>query len=334
MKLLSITSAVLLTSLGSLSLTAQVCDPSVVPNGLISTYAPGAGVLLQWDAIPGSVGVQLRVDLPSGPSIRRKIVGFEKDLFLVSESFLTPGTYTWRVQAACSTIPPFFDATFISAPSSFTIGDTTSSSTCPATVTDIDGNVYNTVEIGDQCWTQENLKVEHYRNGDPIPTGLSNSAWSTTTSGSFALHNDVAANKEIYGLLYNWYTSVDSRGLCPSGWHIPSDGEWIELTDFLGGAAVSGGAMKAVGTLSLGTGLWQTPNLGATNSSGFQGLPGGHRGSGTGNYFNVDFIGFWWSSSENSSNFSSARLLEYNSINTPQNSHNKRNGFSVRCLQD
>jgi hypothetical protein len=120
------------------SLTAQVCDPAVAPTGLTSTYTPGSGVLLEWDAVPGSVGVQLKVNLPSGSSLNKRIVGLERDKFLVPESLLSPGTYMWRVQAACSTLPPF-DLTPISESSSFSVGG---GSSCPATLTDGEGIVY------------------------------------------------------------------------------------------------------------------------------------------------------------------------------------------------
>ncbi len=134
---------------------SQVCDPSIPPSSLISTIAPGAGVLLQWDAISGSVGIQLRADLPSGVSIVRRIAGFERDFYLIPESALSPGVYTWSVQAACSPIPPY-NVTPVSTSNSFTVGG---GGPCPSTVTDVDGNVYNTVQIGSQCWTKENLKV-------------------------------------------------------------------------------------------------------------------------------------------------------------------------------
>ncbi len=315
--------------LSALSLNAQVCDPSTAPTGLTSTYTPGSGALLEWDAVPGSVGVQLKVDLPAGPTINRRIVGPSVDQFFVPAALLSAGTYTWRVQAACSTVPPY-DVTPISASSSFTVGG---ASTCPATVTDIDGNVYNTVQIGSQCWTAENLKVERYRDGSNIPTGLSNSAWSSTSSGAFAVYNNVAANKATYGLLYNWYAAVDPRGLCPTGWHVPTDEEWTELTDFLGGESVAGGAMKTTGTLSAGTGLWLSPNTAATNSSGFSGLPGGYcYFSG---YFNFQgSLGVWWSSSEGSAGSAWDRLLIYIRASADRFNEDKENGFSVRCVRD
>ena len=313
----------------SMGLEAQICDPSTAPSGLVSTYTPGSGALLEWDAVPGSVGVLLKVELPSGSSIDRRIVGPELDQFAVPDAVLTAATYTWRVQAACSTLRPF-DLTPISASSTFTVG---SGSSCPATLTDIDGNVYNTVEIGSQCWMEENLKVERYRDGSNIPTGLSDAAWQAATTEAFAVYDNDTANKATYGLLYNWYAVADARGLCPTGWHVPTDAEWTQLTDHLGGTSVAGGQMKTTGTLGAGTGLWQAPNTDATNSSGFSGLPGGLRS------FNGDFLvqgggGYWWSSSEFSTGSAWLRVLGYNRGSAYRDYSNKRSGFSVRCLRD
>ncbi len=322
---------VVIVSMLSAGLQAQICDPGVTPSGLTSTYIPGSGALLEWNAVPGSVGVQLKVDLPSGSSINRRIIGFERDQFAVPDALLSPGTYTWRVQAACSTVPPY-SVTPISASNSFTVGGGV---TCPSTVTDIDGNVYNTVLIGSQCWMAENLKVERYRNGNNINTGLSNIAWEVTGSGAFAVYNNLASNKATYGLLYNWYAAVDFRGLCPVGWHVPTDAEWTELTDFLGGSSVAGGKMKTTGTLAAGTGLWLAPNSAATNSSGFFGLPGGLRGV-SGSYFGEGLLGYWWSSSETLTFGFDAfnRSLYYLDGNAYIDDPEKPAGFSVRCLLD
>jgi len=202
------------------ALQAQPCDPSVAPTGLSSTYTPGVGAQLQWNAVPSSVGVQIKATSPSGANLTRRLIGGALNQYLVPHAVLSAGVYTWQVQAACSTTPPYA-ITPISAVANFTVG---SGSSCPATVTDIDGNVYLTIPIGSQCWTAENLKMERYRNGDAIPTGLSDGAWSSTTSGAFAVYNNVTANKATYGLLYNWYAVNDSRGLCPTGWHEPTDG--------------------------------------------------------------------------------------------------------------
>ncbi|MBK9327803.1 MAG: fibrobacter succinogenes major paralogous domain-containing protein [Sphingobacteriales bacterium] len=139
----------------------------------------------------------------------------------------------------------------------------------PSTVTDIDGNVYNVVKIGNQCWMKENLKTTRYNDGSAIPTGLSNTAWEATTNGAYAIYDNNAANNTTYGKLYNWY-AVNTGKLAPAGWHVPTDAEWTTLTTYLGGVRVAGGPMKA-------TTLWASPNVGATNSSGFTGLPAGYR---------------------------------------------------------
>jgi uncharacterized protein (TIGR02145 family) len=195
------------------------------------------------------------------------------------------------------------------------------------TVTDIDGNVYNTVTIGTQVWMKENLKVSKYKNGDVIPTNLDSAAWYTTPSGAFAIYNNDAANNTIYGKLYNWYAVADPRGLCPTGWHVPSDAEWTTLENFLGGRSVAGGKMKAVSS------LWQSPNTGATNESGFSGLPGGSRGY-HGPYLNVGTYGLWWSSTEVSSANAWFRTLYYYSGISDRYYSGKQGGFSVRCLRD
>jgi uncharacterized protein (TIGR02145 family) len=204
---------------------------------------------------------------------------------------------------------------------------------CGDPITDVEGNVYRTVEIGGQCWMAENLATETYGDGSAIPTGLSPPAWASTTSGAFAVYGGDPSNKGIYGLLYNWYAVADPRSICPAGWHVPTDGEWTELTDHLGGEPIAGGPMKTTGTLGAGTGLWSAPNTGATNSSGFSGLPGGYR-----NLFGVYSLlgndGYWWSATESAtSNAWSRRLVEVNP-NVYRFAYNKVYGFSVRCVRD
>jgi uncharacterized protein (TIGR02145 family) len=206
------------------------------------------------------------------------------------------------------------------------------------TVVDVDGNSYQTLTYGSQEWMKENLKTSKYRNGDPIPTNLSDAAWLNTTSGAYAIYNNDAANNTTYGKLYNWYAVADPRGLCPTGWHAPSDAEWTTLENFLGGANRAGGKMKSTGTIQVGTGLWQDPNAYASNSSGFTGLPGGLRLS-NGSYYYIGNYGNWWSSSELSSTSAWPRLLNYNNGSSQRIENNsafnsKAGGFSVRCLRD
>ena len=198
-----------------------------------------------------------------------------------------------------------------------------------ATVTDIDGNVYETVLIGDQLWMSENLKVTHYRNGDEIPTGLDDASWSSTEEGAYAVYNDDPVNAEIYGNLYNWYAVDDDRGVCPDGYHAPTENEFDELIAYLGGADIAGGKLKEAGLEH-----WNSPNTGATNESGFTGLPAGHRNTNNGDYIYMGFYGYFWSSTENGSDLAWRRYLFHYSSGIARDTFGKPNGFSIRCLRD
>jgi uncharacterized protein (TIGR02145 family) len=201
------------------------------------------------------------------------------------------------------------------------------------------GYDYATVQIGDQCWFAENLRSENYENGDGIPAGLSDSEWQNTTSGAVAVYGenngcynyspdidacDPAQSLNEYGRLYNWYAVDDVRGLCPSGWHVPTDGEWTVMTDFLGGDNVAGGQMKT-------TYGWYNGGNG-TNSSGFSGLPGGGRFD-VGSFYVAGGYADWWSSSPSGSGAWS-RGLYYYLENVSRYYYDPRGGFSVRCVRD
>jgi uncharacterized protein (TIGR02145 family) len=206
---------------------------------------------------------------------------------------------------------------------------------CPGapSLTDIDGNTYATVQIGTQCWTQSNLKVSKYRNGDNIPTGLNNSQWSSTSTGAYAIYNNDAANDALYGKLYNWYAVNDSRGLCPTGWHVPSDAEWTTLTTFLGGESVAGDKMKSTATQPT-PGGWIVPNTVTTNSSGFTGLPGGYRVSFSGGFTSLGSLGYWWSSSDEWAGCAWFRSLDYANAAANRFYNFHQDGFSVRCVMN
>jgi len=139
-------------------------------------------------------------------------------------------------------------------------------------VTDIDGNVYQTVKIGNQWWMMENLKVTSYRNGEAIPNVTDTTEWYNLTTGAYCYYDNDAYNTTIYGRLYNWYSINDSRSIAPTGWHVPTDEEWTTVINYLGGESVAGGKLKENGTTH-----WTSPNNGATNESGFSALPGGYR---------------------------------------------------------
>jgi starch-binding outer membrane protein, SusD/RagB family len=147
-------------------------------------------------------------------------------------------------------------------------------------VTDIDGNVYQTVQIGDRWWMAENLKVTKYRNGDPIEDGTGiDTLFGLDEPKYYFYYNNDPANDSIYGKLYTWYVADDERNVCPTGWYMPTYDDLIELRDTLdpngGWENIAGGKMKTTGTIEDGTGLWYAPNVGATNESGFSAVPSG-----------------------------------------------------------
>jgi uncharacterized protein (TIGR02145 family) len=197
---------------------------------------------------------------------------------------------------------------------------------------DIDGNGYNIVLIGDQIWMAENLEVTHYNNGDEIPTGYSSSGWSNISIGAYAVYNGNPINANIYGNLYNWYSVNDEREICPEGWDVPTDNKWTELTDFLGDNA--GGKMKATGTIEGDDGLWYAPNTGATNESGFNGLPAGYRYGHSGNYTSIGNYGYFWSASASSPGNAWYQTQHYDNSIVGRNDMNKPCGLTIRCVRD
>jgi uncharacterized protein (TIGR02145 family) len=190
---------------------------------------------------------------------------------------------------------------------------------------------YASVTIGTQVWMKNNLNVSRYRNGDRIPQIKDSAKWANLTTGAWCWYNNDSANGRIYGRLYNWYAVHDPRGLAPAGWHIPSDTEWTTLSTYLGDNA--GGKLKETGTIEAGTGLWYAPNKGATNESGFTGLPGGHRLS-SGSFFHIGNYGNWWSSTQVDTTNAWNRTLTYLNGNVGRSYHYLQSGFSVRCLKD
>ncbi|MEY2937427.1 MAG: hypothetical protein RL062_16 [Bacteroidota bacterium] len=209
-------------------------------------------------------------------------------------------------------------------------------------VTDVDGNAYTTIILTNgQEWMKDNLAVSKYRNGDVIPHVFSATTWYNTTIGGYGTYGNLAANNTKYGKLYNWYTVNDSRGVCPTGWHVPTDAEWTTFINYLDATAVggdnpnniAGGKMKSTGTLQANTGLWNTPNTSATNLSGFAGLPGGNRDFG-GGYYNINTFGYWWATNEANSVNAWGRYLANDDFAVSRDSFDKHSGFSIRCLKD
>ena len=199
----------------------------------------------------------------------------------------------------------------------------------PATLNYTNGTATPVLTICCQSWMTKNLDVATYRNGDPIPKVTGTAEWAALTTGAYCYYNnDSATYAAVYGKLYNWYAVIDPRGLAPEGWHVPTAFEWTTLENCLGGASVAGGAMKETGTI-----YWLTPNTGATNISGWAGLPGGIRFNfGTFNYIGAN--GYWWSSTETNPSYAYNRYLSYNYSNLEPSFDWKQRGFSVRCLRD
>jgi uncharacterized protein (TIGR02145 family) len=207
-------------------------------------------------------------------------------------------------------------------------------------VYDIDGNGYDTVHIGTQVWFKQNLRTTRLNDGVSIPDVTDPNAWKVLSSGARCWYNnDSATYAKTYGALYNWYV-VGTGKLCPTGWHVPSDPEWqtmemhlgmtqaqVGLTDWRG--TDEGGKLKEAGTAH-----WITPNVGATNSSGFTALPGGGRGSDDGYFAFMGYYGFWWSPSSFGSSDAWYRNLDHNGSQVGRSCVNKGYGFSVRCVKN
>ena len=202
-------------------------------------------------------------------------------------------------------------------------------------ITDIDGNVYKTITVtvdkgikAEQTWMAENLKTTKYNDGTDIPLVTGTSEWIGLTSPAYCWYdNDEAANKDIYGALYNWY-AVNTGKLCPDGWHVPTITEWKTLTGPTGYDSTFGDKLREVGATH-----WITPNDAATNETGLTALPGGYRHESLGTYGHLGYDCFWWSSTEASA--ISSWDIETNTQPYVR-SYNYQNGYglSVRCLKD
>ena len=193
------------------------------------------------------------------------------------------------------------------------------------TVRDINGYEYRTIMIGDQEWMAENLRTYRYRNGNLITLTQGSSNWHDADYSAYCWYNNDSSNDVPFGKLYNWAAVRDPRGLCPSGWHVPTTSDWQILTTTLGNVDIAGGKMKEVT-------YWNSPNYGGTNSSGFSGLPGGIRAP-DGDFSLLGQHGYWWSGTRSGTSATYA-VLRYHSPALSVTSGNLQFGFSVRCIKD
>lgn len=198
------------------------------------------------------------------------------------------------------------------------------------TVTDIDGNVYKTIQIGTQTWMAENLRVSKYRNGALIQNIQNDNQWATLTTGAWCNYNNETKNDKEFGKMYNWFAAVDSRSICPIGWHMPSSAEWSILESFLGGVNIISPKLRETETKH-----WVN-NDGATNSSGFTALPGGLRNNvGDGKFYDFGIAAPFWSSTSTAYGAYIARITKTNAIDVYQVfSISKTTGAYIRCIKD
>jgi uncharacterized protein (TIGR02145 family) len=291
------------------------------PTNLTATVASTTQVNLQWtDNATSETGY--KIQRKTGNGNFTDIASTGADITTHNDLGLTANTtYTYRVYA------------FNNAGNSIQYSNEVMVST--------NGSAVNlpSVTIGTQIWSSKNLDVARYRNGDPIPQVTDASQWSNLTTGAWCWYNnDSATYAATYGRLYNWYAVNDSRGLAPQGWRIPSEGDWNRLVKFIdpdSDTTCQGDCVQSrtAGRAMKSTTGWNVPNTGATNSSGFAGLPGGSRFD-NGEFFNVGSIGVWWSGGEFGIAFAWFRSLRNDDADVDRFANYKKGGLSVRVIRN
>jgi len=284
-------------------------DPSDwAPSNLRVVVLTDLEIQIAWDQKEKQiVGFCIERQANGGPWVQAGEVA--TDVTHYTDMELTVGVdYTYRVYA-------------------FTASNQSDYSNAVGFASDIDGNIYKTVKIGNQVWMAENLKVTHYRNGDGILNTADAGQWISLSIGGYCNYNNEENNSTAYGRLYNQESVNDSRNLAFEGWHVPSEEEWQTLIDYLGGINIAGGKMKESGTTH-----WNSPNTGATNESGFTALPGGLRNR-DGSFSDLGTNAVFWSSVVNKWQGNIPDLYHSNS-GTGWWSPEGRPGLSVRCIRD
>jgi len=277
---------------------------SVTLNGSVNPNFLSTTVVFEWGT---TASYGYNVTPVQSPVIGSSFANVSADL-----SGLTPGTtYHFRIKATNEL--------------GTTSGDDQTFKTY--VVADADNNLYYSVTIGTQTWMQENLKTTHYNDGTDIPLVTENTEWKNLAAPAYCWYdNDESGYKSTYGALYNWYT-VNTGKLCPAGWHVPANGEWITLTNYLGGESVAGDKLKEAGNTH-----WGDLNTG-TDETGFTALPGGNR-TDDGLYTDIGLNAQWWSASTLLSSSSYSAILYYNSSSLAREGNPNVSGFSVRCIKD
>jgi uncharacterized protein (TIGR02145 family) len=184
---------------------------------------------------------------------------------------------------------------------------------------------FKLVKIGNQIWMADNLDVDTYRNGDPIPEVTDTDEWDRLTTGAWCYYNNDPEMGKLYGKLYNWYALVDPRGLAPEGFRIASDDDWKLLLQTVGGHLTAGAILKS-------TELWKAPNEGATNQAGFSAKPGGLCDDEC-SFMDRGTIGYWWTPDEEGKKLAWSYIMEYDNDHVNRSYYEKKDGLSVRCLK-
>ncbi len=200
-------------------------------------------------------------------------------------------------------------------------------------VTDIEGNVYKVIKIGEQYWTKENLRTKTLRDYTEIDIVTDKTEWSNQTKPAMTFfNNQETAHKDNFGGLYNWY-AVKTNKLCPAGWRVPNKDDYQTLINTLGGASVAGGKMKDTGLQQTGTGYWEKPNEGASNSSNFTGQPSGYR-SASGSFAGFGANGNWWIQAEIDTEIGQYFTLNFQQAEVRLEQFDKKVGMSIRCVKE
>jgi len=299
------------------------------PSNLFAIATSESEVELTWtDNCSFELGFMIERDSGSGFEIIAE-VGPNVSAYY-NRALLFNGTYRYRIQAFSRTQHSVYSDMI-----------TVTTNVMP----DIDGNLYKVIEIGEQVWMAENLKVTHYRNGDPISRVTEDNVWGNMTSGAFGAYQNDTVNIETYGLLYNWNAVNDTRDLAPEGWHVATDNDWKDLELFLGmrGSDVdlSGGVFRgsSEGSKLAGmSGIWEDDDLvadGEFGTTGFVALPAGVRDANFGSFHNLGTLSSFWTATDYGSyNFAWNRIIYSSYTNIFRSNSDYSNGCSVRCVRD
>jgi uncharacterized protein len=297
------------------------------PTNLTATAISDTEIELSWtDNCSFEAGCRIERDAGSGFT---EIGTVSSDVTEYTDTGLTLGqSYSYRIAA-------------------YTENNTSDYSTTASAITsllDYDGNVYQVVQIGNQVWVAENLKVTHYEDGTAITNVTDDATWGALTTEAYCIFNNNASNEvDTYGALYNWYAATDSRNIAPAGWHVPTDDEWKELEMYLGmsqSEADTEGSSRGTNEgskLADNANLWNSgalENDSEFGSSGFTALPVGYRSYNTGNFLSMGQYADFWSATEGDSSKAWYRTLNYNDSGVSRYDYNMRAGFAIRLVRD